>query len=252
MSKPFSDTTTQRGLVQFYEREIGVDYGVISGNPTKLKSFTADANSALDRFMSLAIPASGKWQLDDSNYDNTNGGYPIIYTNLVAGQRDYTFTTDESGNLILDIYKVAVLPSATDTLYQPIYPLDAQSDTEAYDLVANNTTTGTPVRYDKTANGLFLDPIPSYNAERGLKMYINREASYFTYTDTTKKPGVPGLFHSYFYLIPALDHARRKSLTSHDRILQEVLRLEQDIVAYFGKRDRDDRDVLTPEPICFK
>lgn len=240
MSLVFNDTTNYRGLVQVYEDEIGANRGDVSGNTEKLKKVTADINLALDDFTEMAIRSSGTWQWDDTNQTD----YPIITTSLVSGRRDYTFTTDESGNLILDIYKVMVADSGGR--FTEIRPVDVQSqrDTEGFWDGAN--TGGTPDKYDKTANGIFLDPIPNYNYTNGLKAYINREASYFTTADTTKKPGVPGIFHKYLALRPAQDYARRNSLDNHDRIQGEVLRMEQEIQAYFAFRPRDEKPRLRP------
>lgn len=248
MSLQFNDTTTFRGIAQMYEKEIGVDREFITGDTNRMKEFTADANLALDRFWALSIPASGTWQLDDSNQTD----YPIITTDLVADQRDYTFTTDESGNLILDIYRAFIYPNATDTIYYEITPIDQQSDVGTEGYWDGQSTTGVPNTYDKTANGIFLDPIPDYNATNGLKIMINREASYFTTTDTTKKPGVPGLFHAYFYKVPALEFAKRNDLKSIVSLRDDVERMEMDIVNYFSKRARDEEPIIIPEPINYK
>lgn len=255
MSIQFSDPTNLKGLAQLYATEIGYkNPAEFTNNTTYMKQFAADVNLAMDDFFAIAIPASGTWQLDDSNH----GDYPIIKTNIVSGQRDYTFTTDGSGNLILDIYRVAILPSATATLYEEIYPIDAQSDVDTVGLVQENATTGVPYRYDKTSNGIFFDPIPSYNATNGLKMYINRESSYFAYTDTTKKPGVPGLFHKYFYLKPAAENARRNNLSNAAKLMDEVAKMEGvpgragSIAKYFGFRARDERKQLTMSRINFR
>lgn len=236
MSVQFNDTSTYKGLVQLYEKEIGATRGFISGNTDRLKEFTADCNLALDDFTSLAINSSGIWQWDDSNQTD----YPIITANLVASQRDYSFTTDGSGNYILDVYKVLAKDSSgTFHELQPVdvnQPYKANDDTSTFTSGAN--TTGTPTRYDKLANGLFLDPIPSYNSTGGLKMYVNREASYFTSSDTTKKAGIPGIYHKYLYLVPALDYARRHSLAGHDRILQQILLVKEDLKLNLALRDK--------------
>lgn len=248
MSLQFNDTTNYKGLVQVFEKEAGFNRGDVSGNNDRLKEFAADANMTLDDFFALAIPASGKWQFDDTNQTD----YPIITANLVSGQRDYSFLTDGSGNLILDIYRVAILPSATATLYQEIFPIDVQSDpTSTNNILTNITTGGIPAVYDKTANALFLDPIPSYNATNGLKVWINREGSYFLYNDTTKKPGVPGLFHRYFAIKPAMEYARRKRLETFVGLYNEVQAMEKSIVEYFAKRSKDESDIITGEPIDF-
>lgn len=261
MSLVFSDTSTYRGIVQIYEKEIGAEYGDISGSTPRLKSLTADVNLALDDFVALAIKSSGTWQFDDSN----QGDYPIITTNLTSGQRDYSFTTDGSGNLILDIYQVFVAnPSG---IFREVLPVDVQSQSSLVGGVLSGNlgsggdlsgfwdgrnTTGTPNKYDKTANGIFLDPIPNYNSSGGLKVYINREGSYFVSTDTTKKPGVPGIFHKYFALKPALDYARRNNLAVLPRLEAEVLRFEGNerlgvvgaIQEYFSRRPRDEQPRL--------
>lgn len=254
MSLVFSDTSTYKGIVQMYEKEIGVDDGFVSGNTTRLKKFTADANLALDDFIRIALNSSGKWQFDDSNQTD----FPIISTNLVSGQRDYTFGTDESGNITLDVYKVFVADSSG--IYKEMLPVDVNSgDYQPITSVSGQlypngvsgftdgrNTTGIPNKYDKLGTSVLLDPIPSYNYTNGLKVYVNREGSYFTYTDTTKKPGVPGLFHKYFYLKPALDVARRNNLGNRQLIENEIAKMEGvpgvngTIGEYFASRPRDE------------
>lgn len=235
MSIPFNDTTTLKGQVQFYEKEIGANRGFISNDTTRLKEFAAEVNIALDDFFAIALPSSGMWQLDDSNQTD----YPFITANLVSGQRDYPFLTDETGNLILDISRVFIKTDASTSVYQEIFPIDQQSDPNTEGFTDGQNITGVPYRYDKTGNSIFLDPIPSYNSTNGLKVYINREASYFTYTDTNKKPGVPGLFHKYFYLKPALSYFRINNQNKYQQLLVDIARLEKEIKDYFGRRERD-------------
>jgi hypothetical protein len=259
MSLEFSNTTTKKGIIQLLESELGFNDGDISGNATKLKKFTADINVAFDDFLTIAINSAGTWQFDDDNFITD---FPVIKTNIVGTptpQRDYTFTTDGSGNLILDVHKVLILQSATATYYQEIYPID-ELETPYNDILAEDTnnTGGTPYRYGKLANGIFLDPKPNYNATNGLKVYINREASYFTATDTTKKPGVPGNLHKYFYLKPAADYARRNNLANVNRLEAEVVKMEGipgragTIAQQFAFRARDERKKLTMSSIRFR
>jgi hypothetical protein len=252
MSAPFNDITNLKGLVQIYEKEIGADRGFISGNPDRLKEFTADVNLTWDDYVYLALKSSGSWQWDDSNHSK----YPIIKTHLVSGQQDYTFVTDQEGSLILDIFKVMILPSATATIYDEIRPVDQQNIEAVDDDIAQEVgTEGVPYRYDKTANGIFLDPTPNYNATNGLKIFINREANYFTSADTTKKPGCPGIHHRYFALKPALDYARRNNLSNYNLIREEVVSFEGDeekgvvgsIERYFSRRSKDERPIYQPE-----
>lgn len=246
MSLNFSDTSAYRGIVQIYEKEISKDVGFISNNIDRLKALTADVNLAFDDLVAIAIQANGTWQLDDSNQTD----YPIITTNIVSGQRDYSFVLDGTSNLILDIYKVYAKVSSSGE-FKELTPVDVQSDDNMKGFYDGNNTAGTPSRYDKTANGIFLDSIPNYNSTGGLKLYINREPSYFVYTDTSKKAGIPGILHKYLALKPALDYARRNTLASLPRLEIEVAKFEGVngvgglIREYFGRRTKYERPKFT-------
>lgn len=252
----FNDTTTLRGLVQLFEQEIGANVGDVSGNTVRLKRFTASVNNAIDRYFSIAIQASGTWQLDDTNHTD----YPFIETDLIALQRDYTFTVDQSSNQILDIYKVMVKDE--QGVYYEVFPVDQQSDEYTDGFWSEQNQTGRPMRYDKTGNGIFFDVLPNYNwrtvqeGEKGVKIFINRESSYVAYTDTTKKIGYP--YHQeYFYLKPASEYARIKGLASKNDLANEILKLEGDTVSgrvgliakAYGNRAKDETQTLRAETI---
>lgn len=242
MSLPFNEAYT--GIVQQFEKEIGANRGDVANSTPRLREFTADCNLALDDYTAIALRSSGKWQFDDSNHTD----YPTIETDLVSGQRSYTFTSDENGNLILDIYKV--MAKSPSGIYYELDTIDQQSDIDAEGFYNGQDVGGTPTRYDKTANGIFLDAIPDYNwrqaneGERGLKVFINREASHFTYTDTTRKPGIRGTHHKYLYLRPALDYARRNNLGSYLRIEAELIKLEQEIKKDYNERAKDETPII--------
>jgi hypothetical protein len=250
--RPFNDTDNGTGLVQMYELEIGAEPGFVSGSTARLKRFASDTRSAWNRYCALAFKAEGRWEYDDSNHPD----YAIIKTALVAGQRDYTFLADEQGNLILDIYGVAVLRSATATQYEDIIPVDELKSPE---IVAESAATGIPEAYGKRANGIFLDTPSSYDAPLGLKVYINRTPSYFTHEDTTKKPGCPALHHDYFFLRPAFEQARRKSLANYVKLRDEVIAFEGDeengiqgsIERHFARRSRDENPQITMKKVLY-
>jgi len=248
MNIPFNDTTNLNGLVQFYEEEIGANQGDISGNTTLLKKFTARCNLAREKYFRLAVHASGKWQLDDSNQTD----YAILTTSIVSGQRDYAINNDSSGNLIQDVYRVFVLQSATGDTYTEIFPKDAQSESGTEGYTDGQNRSGVPYTYDKTANAIFLDPVPDYNVALGLKIYANRAGTEYTYTDTTKTPGYP--YHQeYFFLKPALDDARINNKSTLPRLEKAVFDLEGDesrgiiglIAKAYSRRSKDERNVLS-------
>lgn len=237
MSLQFNDTINLRGLVQKYEREIGANRGDVANDVNRLKEFTADCNLAIDDYVAIMIQVSGMWKGDDTNHDD----YPEIYTNIVAGQRDYTFLVDENGNQILDVYKVYLLDGNG---YSLLEPRDVDGERHVSSFSDGQNATGLASQYDKTANAIRLNFTPTETITDGLKVSINREGSYFAHDDTTKKPGFPGVHHKYFYLKPALEYARTHTLTSYPRIEGEVMKAEREIKEYFDRRAKDERPAL--------
>lgn len=198
--------------------------------PTTLK--TVDINIALAEVYEMILRVNG-WNVDDFNHTD----YPIITTDIVSGQRDYSFTYDEQTNLILGIHKVMVKDSASG-VFQELEAVDQQTQ-DVSSFYDGQNGAGIPIRYDKTANGIFLDPIPNYNSTGGLKVFIDREPSFFVYTDTTKVAGFDGLCHDYLYLKPSYEYCRDKGLQSAERLyrdLQDSIKRLKDRYAY---KDRD-------------
>jgi hypothetical protein len=240
MSLVFNDTTNKSGIIQQLERKCGFNDGDISGNTLRMAQFTADINLAMDTVAAKIFKLGGTWQFDDSNHTN----YPILTTDLVAGQRDYAFTADDSGNIILGIYKVLVL---RDGEYKEINPVDQQSRTEDVDTLTNGADLeGAVTRYDKTANGIFLDLVPEANVTDGLKIYVNREPSYFTVSDTTKKPGFDGLVHEYLVYEVAYKYARDKRLPNKNDLKEGLAMEEEKLNNRYGRRERDISRDLKP------
>jgi hypothetical protein len=245
MSIEYNNQTTKRGLVQKYEKALGMDYGDVSGNSELLAEFTANVNDCIDDYLLLWAKSAGTWQGDDINHTS----YPIITRNIVSGTRDYDFTSDGSGNRIVDLQKVLILESATATNYVEITPID-ELNTSISDILLN-TNTGVPRQYGKLANAILLDLIPNYSVTAGIKMIVNREGSYVTTADTTKIIGVPA-YHEYFYLKPAFIKAKQKSLSVANSLEKDVIDLEGSerlnitgkIQAFFSARERDVRKRL--------
>jgi hypothetical protein len=240
MSLAFSNTTLKNGLIQQLERKCGFNDGDISGNTLRMAQFTADINLAMDNVTALIFKLGGTWQYDDSNYDD----YPILTTNLVASQRDYAFTEDENGNIIVGIYKVQVL---VDGIYKDINPVDQQSQSKNVDtLTDGQAKEGTPYRYDKTGNGIFLDLIPPADVTDGLKIFVNRESSYFVVADTIKKPGFDGLVHEYLVNKVAYNYARDKRLANKNDLKLGLAESMEEVEDRYGRRERDTSRNLAP------
>lgn len=239
MSIQFSDTTNKTGLVEL------IDDNCHSNNISyPIENKTRDINLALDYTFDLIFSSAGRWQFDDGNHTKL----PFITTNLVSGQRDYSFTVDENDNLILDIYKVMVKDE--NGIYVEIDPVDQQSDEYMQGFWNGQNLTGIPSRYDKTANGIFLDAIPSYNSTNGLKIFINREGSYFTKTDTTKKAGFSGLYHEILALRPSHFYCKRnKMFDLATEYKNDMTDMEKKIQKHYRDRSKDEQLSFSGEQI---
>lgn len=228
MSLKFSDSANKAGIIELIDANCNTDS---TQYPTADK--TRDINLALDRVLALIFEVGGTWQFDDSNHTD----YPILTTNLVSGQRDYSFTADQNSNLILEIYKVMI--ADPNGVYQEVYPVDVESSRAPTSFDDGLNIGGIPFTYDKMANGIFLDPIPNYNYTGGLKIYVSREGSYFAASDTTKKAGFAGLFHEYLALRPSYQYAFRKGLPVAAAFKRDMLEMEEAIKEYYRSREKD-------------
>lgn len=188
---------------------------------------------------------------------------PFVEADLVANQRTYTVTEDENNNLILEIEKVLVKDSG-GVYFEP-EPIDQQARGEGASIWDGQNTTGTPLKYDKTGSTISFDVLPDYSwrngteGEYGIKMFINREASYFNSSDTTKKPGCMGNHHRYFVVKPAFNYAKLNGLSNAQALYDEVLGFEGNeetgvigsIERDYTRRNKDERAQLTMQSINY-
>ena len=242
----FNTPTTHNGIIQRIERDCGFNPGDISGNAVRLAQFTSDINSAGNEVFDALISSSGRWQIDDTNHTDL----PFMYTDLVAGQRDYSFLTDGSGNMVLDIYKVMV--KGSNGIYYEVDPVDVQTDINMQGFYSGQDFQGQPRRYDKTGNSILLDAIPSYSSADGLKIFYNRTPYQFLVSDTTKKPGIPGLYHELYVLIPSYAFARGKQLANRETLFRDKELLFGKMKVNARDRNRDEQSVIEPEYINSK
>jgi len=238
MAIQFSDTVNRTGIIQLIEDDTNTQSA--STSSYSLTTKTRDINIAYSRYFVLAQQVEGRWQIDDTNQTD----YPIITSNVVSGQQDYSFTVDGSTvpNQILDIYRVELVDSTG--FAKVLRPID-QFDVRGVALTEFMKNGGVPEYYDKTSNGLVLYPTPNYSYTAGLKIYFNRTPVFFLSTDTTKKPGIPDMFHEYLAKRPSYQYALRKSLPNMANLKQETLELEDQIRTYYANRSKDEVKQMT-------
>jgi hypothetical protein len=230
----FNDTTTKLGICQEVDDICGSN--LIS---YPIESKTRRANMALSDFVGVALGSDTRWQFDDTNMTDL----PIGLTNIVSGQNDYSLSTS-----MLKILKVEFLNSELE--WEQLIPIDINDTPIPLDeLMAD----GIPKYYDKFANSAVLYPKPNFDRDASLRVWFQRDASYFTSTDTTKQPGIPSIFHKYIALKVAEPYARDKRLENYVSIRNEITKIEtEDIPEFYAKRNKDDRPILSGKVVDYK
>jgi len=234
----FSSSTDNTGIVEQVRALMRVD---ATQWPTS--RIVNSCNNYLDTVGGYAIGNDRRFQWDDTNHTKL----PIGTTNLVGGQSDYSFLTDEQNNKIVNLTRIDILDS--NGKYRKLEPID-QSDIEgALDEYAS--VDGEPVYYDKIADNIIrLYPTPATSVTSGLKFYFQRTGSYFTASDTTKEPGVSPLLHRGFVIAAAYDGALTLGLANLQPLSVEMQKEEKKMKEYFAHRNTDETPVMMPPSVC--
>ena len=249
MRMALSESSNKTGIYELFQDLTGVN-----STSYPLAKFVRDANNALAQFQFLANKATGKWQVDDTNQTD----YPILKVNIVSGQQDYPLTIDASSvggqftsspNQIWDIARVEIYTDATGNTIQVLEPYD-QTD-EKFSLQYASTITGVPYRYDKLANGLFLDPKPNYSRTAGMFVYYQRSPLYFVITATTGTAGIPDIFDEYLAYRPAFLYCVAKGLAQASGYLAFLQKMEKDILEFYVTRNKDEHSRLKGKKIQY-
>ena len=184
-----------------------------------------------------ALLKDRRFQWDDTNHTKL----PIGTTNLVLGQSDYSFLTDEQNNRILTLTRIDIKDSTG--AWKRLTELDETEENRALDTVV---VSGIPTGYYKIADNVIrLNRLPTENVTAGLKFYFQRTPSYFTATDTTKEPGVPALLHRGAVVFGAYDCALTLGLSNLQPMAAERQVETQKMETYFSVRNQDIKKRMT-------
>jgi hypothetical protein len=227
----FSDTTNLTGLIQDCEFLTNIGTGNISGNATKLKQFTSFINERSRTVLTLILQAQDEWDYDDKNYTD----FPILTTSLVKDQTDYALPLVSDD--MLKIKRVEIKYRDTWAKAFPIDISEFRRETTS-DSAKTIFGEGSP-RYDFQYGSMFLYPTPTVASANGLKIWINRDISEFSSTDTTKKPGFDAPFHKMLSIGASLDWAIAKNLPNVGTLAQLWADYEDRIIKHYGSKQED-------------
>jgi len=231
----YSDTSGLQGIVEEIDFIVNTNS---SSYPITQK--TRNINRGLDKVAYLIQTADGKWDFEDTN----NTDLPIGYTDLVAGQQDYSF--DSTHLKIKNVFYVDKEGTKTELIHR---------DDKAFFLEKISTQDiGIPTAYCIIGNSIFLDCFPEEgtieDANIQLEVYFARNVSYFAVSDTTKTPGFNPQFHRILSLYGAYDYAFAKGLESTKLIRQEIALMEKSIQDFYSKRDQTQNIRMRVEGLC--
>lgn len=241
MSISFSDTTNKDGLIQRIEQYCGFNDGEISSDSTLLAQFTGKINVALDRVFDLIYNSEGNTRFDDSNFTRTTG-WPQTNIDLVSGTRSYALTIDADSNLVVDVYRLFLADSSGN--YRSLQKLQSDDLVSFYDGLG---TTGMPRAYARVGKYINFDVIPDYSYTNGIKVFVKTEGSYFNTTDTTKVPGINGLFHNYLALVPSYEYCFTHQIPIMNFLKGEINETEKAIQKFYNSMgNREEKMVFRP------
>jgi len=240
MAMQFSDTSNLTGIVETLARYTGTQTSTTSSYTLAAK--TVDINNAYVHFINLASLAAGKQQIDDTN----NTTLPLLLSDLTSGTDNYPFKVDEESpaNQILQLQKLRIKDvngKWTDYL--------TQIDKNEVDISQFQDVTGTPEYYDLIGNNVVFYPTPNYTSANGIEFTVTRTPIYFTTSDTTKKPGIPDMFHEYLVLRPAYYFCVAKGLPQAKAYGDAMLMMEREAKQYYANRNKTLSEVISSEPI---
>jgi hypothetical protein len=230
----FSNTTDKNGLIQHCEQGLFGQFGAITGSTDKMIEFTNRLNRAYDKLSIVIMKSDGRWQFDDENYNDL----PIGSTDLIDGQRDYTFDVEH-----IRVVKLTVKDSAGNILIAN--PIDIQDpEGRAMYQEAPTPVLGIPILYDKFASNIRLYPTPNYDAPLGLTVHFQRPPSYFTVSDITKTAGVPVIFHPYLYQHACASYAVDKLIGNKNDLFALEQEMGKAVSDWYSTRSKDEQLTL--------
>src|SRR5574343_468563 len=137
----FSDTVTNSGILQQARDMMRVD-----STQWSTQKVVNSCNNWLDMIAGYALATDKNFQWDDTNHTKL----PIGTTNLVSGQSDYSFLTDEQGNKIITLIRIDVLDS--NGKWHQLSKIDQAEIPMALD--SYESTDGIPTQYDLIADNI--------------------------------------------------------------------------------------------------
>lgn len=168
-----SNPIEKDGIFEEILRICGVTNAVYSNY-----AMVARVNAALDRYWFLASNAALKGTVDDTNQSSI----PVETQSLVSGTNAYKLSSFT--NKVLQTLKLSILDD--DGKEQDLIREEFDDITDFQETYSTDTgDQGTPQYWTQFGDYIYLRPCPSYSETNGLRAYVNRELSKYTFVSIT-------------------------------------------------------------------
>lgn len=204
-------------------------------------------NGALETLVGKIVNADGSWQFDDTNYSDMPRGTG----NLLEGQQQYSFAGE-----YLQVEAVDIL-TTTAGLYTRIKQLDpddldGMSPEQYFGVTSGNANKGFPNYYDIQGDSIRLFPAPTstyVTLTAGIRVWFKRTAQLYTsaeVTSGTKEPGIASPYHMLICYMAALPYCmgyKKDRVALYQKYVDDQTK---DLLKFYGRRNKDHRDIMTP------
>lgn len=186
-------------------------------------SLIRDLNSEASLVQIGILRDRGVLEFDDSNYEDI----PIATFAITQGTRSYKILEDELGNKVITIHKVGVLKNG---VYVDVPRVQLGEGNEAGLLTKDTDTVDVPSGYYEVGASVTFVDMP--NTTTG-KVWIDRDISFATTSDTTKVLGLPTQYHNLIAYRTAInydnidDNRLQKALNKIGLYQQELQQFEE-------------------------
>ena len=205
-------------------------------------------NSSYEEIVGKLIALDKNWNFGDSNYTSLPTGLKTI----TAATHEYAFDST-----FLTIFGASIKDA--EGLWHTLDLIDeAEIIRGGVDLDEYLKTDGLPIEYAKRENFIVLYPAPSAattTLTSGLKVYFQRTADIFTsaqVTTGTKTPGFASPYHILLALKAALPYAISYKPQRIPYLLNEINRIEKEMIDFYCQRGRDEINRMTMSRISFR
>lgn len=223
----FSNTTTNLGIVQEYERITGQGLTTVSGTATLLDECVSLCNQAISQVWHEIFMAYGGWQFDDDNQSDL----PSAIADLASGTGGYALPTGA-----VSVRHVEVQNSGGD--WVRLSPISQEQILEVSAVREFQSTNGMPLYYSLVGSTVQLHPAPNYSVTGGLAVYFDRDMVAFADTDTTATPGFASPYHNVIPLLAAFSWlmVNKPNDKVTDRTEKRSMERLKELKSFYAKR----------------